>query len=337
MFADSLSSQTARRPLLAAGLGAFLCAIGVFPAQAQTPAADKFPSQAITIVVPFPAGGSTDFVARAMAQSLSDQWKVPVLVENRVGAGGNIGADFVARAPANGYTLLMGAVSTVTNPPLYKLAPYIPRLLTPLGVGVASPLVTVARLDLPAADLPGMLALSRSKPGGLNAGSAGAGTLSHLGLELLEADHKANIQHVPYKGSTPALTDVMGGQVDLMIDTVVSASPAIASGKVKALAVHSPRRIPALPQVPTYEEQGVKGMSFSAWNIFMAPAGTPNERIATLHAAMARSIREPAMAKALGERGLELIVQTPAESLEAIRGEAQRWEKVIRDKNIGLQ
>lgn len=331
-----LSSRSSRRYLMAAGLGALLSSVCCLPAQAQVSAAEKFPSQPVTIVVPFPAGGSTDYVARAMAQSLSETWKVPVVVENRVGAAGNIGADFVARSQANGYTLLMGAVSTVTNPPLYKLPPYIPRLLVPIGVGVASPLVTVARVDLPVTDIPALLALSRSKGGGLNAGSAGAGTLSHLGLELLEADHKGSIHHVPYKGSTPALTDVMGGQVDLMIDTVVSASAAIASGKVKALAVHTARRIPALPNVPTYEEQGFKGMSFSAWNIFMAPAATPNERIATLHAAMARAIREPAMARALGERGLELIVQTPTESLDAIRSEAQRWEKVIRDKNIGL-
>ena len=332
-----LSIRSIKRYLLAAGLGALLSLVCLWPVQAQGSAVEKFPSQAVTIVVPFPAGGSTDYVARAMAHSLSENWKVPVLVENRVGAGGNIGADFVARAPANGHTVLMGAVSTVTNPSLYKLAPYIPRLLVPIGVGVASPLVTVVRSDLSATDVPALLALSRNKAGGLNAASAGAGTLSHLGLELLEADHKGNLHHVPYKGSTPALTDVMGGQVDLMIDTVVSASPAIVSGKVKALAVHTLRRIPTLPNVPTYEEQGLKGMSFSAWNVFMVPVGTPAERIAILHAAMSRAVREPAMAKGLGERGLEIIVQTPAESLDAIRNDALRWEKVIRDKNIGLQ
>lgn len=333
------SSHAPRQPsrrLAALGACLFLGALGSLPVQALAQAADKYPSQQITIVVPFPAGGATDHFARTMAQALSDAWKVSVVVENRVGAGGNIGADFVARAPANGYTLLVGAVSTVTNPPLYKVPTYVPRVLTPVGIGVASPLVTVARNDLPAKDIPGMLALSQGKPGGLNAASAGAGTLSHLGLELLESDHKARVKHIPYKGSTPGLTDVMGGQVDIMIDSITSAASAITSGKLKALAVHTPRRSPVLPAVPTYEEQGIKGMSFSAWNILMVPTGTPADRIAALNATLAKAIREPATTKALGDRGLDVIVQTPAESLEFIRTDAQRWEKVIKDKNVSL-
>lgn len=306
------------------------------PLRAQAPSAGGFPSGPVTIVVPFPAGGSTDFVARTVAQQLAEAWKVPVLVENRVGAGGNIGADFVAKAPANGQTILLGAVSTVTNPPLYKTQPYIPRVLLPLGVGVNSQLVTIARNDLPVKDMPGVIALSATRPGGLNAASAGAGTLSHLGLELLDANHKAKINHVPYKGSAPALTDVAGGQVDVMIDTITSAAPMIAAGRVKALAVHSPQRSPALPNVPSYEEQGIQGMSFGAWNLFMVPEATPADRIAALHAAMARVVRDPAVAKAFAERGLDVIVQTPAASLDFLRGDAQRWEKVIKDKNITL-
>ena len=303
---------------------------------AQAPAAAAFPAGPVTIVVPFPAGGSTDFVARTVAQSLAEAWKVPVVVENRVGAGGNIAADYVARAPANGQTILIGAVSTVTNPPLYKTPPYIPRVLLPVGVGVNSQLVTVARNDLPAKDMREVIALSASRPGGLNAASAGAGTLSHLGLELLDSDHKARINHVPYKGSAPALTDMVGGQVDIMIDTITSAAPMIAAGRVKALAVHSPRRSPALPNVPSYEEQGIRGMSFGAWNLFMVPEGTPADRIAALNAAMASVVRDPAVAKAFAERGLEVIVQTPAASLDFTRSDAQRWEKVIKDKNITL-
>ncbi|HSV81844.1 MAG TPA: tripartite tricarboxylate transporter substrate binding protein [Ramlibacter sp.] len=318
------------------GLAALISAAALLPAPAKAQQSDRFPSSTVTIVVPFQAGGANDFVARTVAQPLSDTWKVPVVVENRVGAAGNIAADFVARAPASGHTILLGAVSMVTNPPLYKIQPYLPRVLTPVGVGVTGHLVTIARADFPARDIPGMLALSASKAGGLNAASAGAGTLSHLGLELLASSHKAKLNHIPYKGSAPALNDVMGAQVDVMIDTIVTAAPLIAAGKVKALAVHSPRRSPVLPGVPTYEEQGVKGMSFSAWNMFVVPTATPADRVAALNAALAKVMREPAIAKALADRGLDVIVQTPAESLEFMRNDAQRWEKVIKDKNISM-
>lgn len=306
------------------------------PALVHSQAADKFPSGTVTIVVPFPAGGATDYVARTLARSLADNWKVSVVVENKAGAAGNIGADFVSRAPANGLTMLLGAVTTVTNPPLYKMQPYIPRVLVPVGVGVNTQLVTVARNDLPAQDVASMIALSGTRAGGLNAASAGAGTLSHLGLELLEVNHKARINHIPYKGSAPALTDLAGGQVDIMIDSVTSAAPMIASGKVKAVAVHTPQRSPALPNVPTYEEQGMREMSFGAWNMFMVPAGTPADRIAALNSALTQAVRDPAIAKAMAERGLDILALTPAASLDYLLNDAQRWEKVIRDKNITL-
>jgi tripartite-type tricarboxylate transporter receptor subunit TctC len=298
-------------------------------------AQERFPSSQVTIVVPFPAGGANDFVARAVGQSLAEAWKVPVVVENRVGAAGNIAAEHVARAPANGHTVLLAAVSVVTNPPLYKIPSFVPRVLTPIGAGVSSHLVTIARSDFPARDVPAMLALA-STGAGLNAASAGAGTLSHLGLELLASDHKVKLAHIPYKGSAPALNDVMGAQVDIMIDTIATAAPLIASGKVKALAVHSPRRSSVLPNVPTYEEQGVGGMTFSAWNQFLVPSGTPADRVMSLNAAFARAMREPAVAKALGDRGLDVILQSPAETLEFMRSDAARWEKVIRERNVSL-
>jgi tripartite-type tricarboxylate transporter receptor subunit TctC len=265
---------------------------------------------------------------------LAAEWKVPVVVDNKAGASGKLAADAVARAPADGHTLLLGAVSVVTNPPLYRTPPYVPQSLRPLGVGVASQLVTIARPNLPAKDVPGLIALSASSPAGLNGASPGTGTLSHLGLEMLVLNHRARISHVPYRGSGPALTDIMGGQTDVMIDAITSAAPAIASGKAKAIAVHTPQRAALLPGVPTYEEQGVKGMAFGAWNIFLVPSRTPPERIATLHAALACAIRDPAVSKALSERALDAIVQSPEESIEFMRREAQRWEKVIRDANV---
>lgn len=312
-------------PLLAAAL----TPLGVL---AQT--AERFPSSQVTIVVPFPAGGSNDIVARAAAQVLSETWKVPVVVENRAGAAGNIGADHVAKAPPTGHTLMLGAVSMVTNPPMYRIAPFVPRALVPVGVGVNVPLVTVARPDLPVTDVASLIALASTRPGGLNAASAGAGTLSHLGAELLESDHKAKINHVPYRGSAPALTDVAGGQADILVDTVASALPMIQSGRVKAVAVHSPKRQAQLPNVPSYEEQGYKSLSFAAWNMFMVPQGTPADRIATLQAALARVLTDPAMVKSLNDRGIEPFVMTPAAALDFMLAEAQRWGKVIRDKNI---
>ena len=313
---------------LALGLSACL------PLVAAAQSAERFPSSTVTIVVPFPAGGSNDVVARLAAQQLTEAWKVPVVVENKVGAAGNIGADYVAKAAPNGHTLMLGAVSMVTNPSMYKIPAYVPRVLVPVGVGVSVPLVTVARSDLPVKDVASLIALAASKAGGLNAASAGSGTLSHLGAELLESDHKAKINHIPYKGSAPALTDVAGGQADILVDTVASALPMIQAGKVKAIAVHSPKRQPQLPNVPSYEEQGYKGLSFAAWNMFVVPEGTPADRIAVLNAALARVVNDPAIAKSLLDRGIEPFVMTPAASLDFMRAEAQRWEKVIREKNI---
>lgn len=297
-------------------------------------AQERFPSSTVAIVVPFPPGGATDYVARSVGNVLAEAWKVPVVVENRVGAAGNIAADFVARAPANGQTIMLGAASMVVNPPLYKIAPYIPRQLVPIGIGVTSYLVTIGRSDLAVKDMAALLALPATRQGQLNGASAGTGTLSHLGLEMLAAAQKIKLNHIPYKGSAPAVVDVMGGRVDVMIDTIASAAPAINSGKVKALGVHTEKRVAALPGAPTYDEQGLRGMNFSTWNIFVVPAATPPERIAALHAAFSKAIQEPAIAKSIADRGMDLVLQTPKESLEFMAGEAARWEAVVRERNL---
>ena len=323
------------RPLsrIAAAL-LLLFAVSLSPRSTLAQNAERFPSAAVTIVVPFPAGGSNDIVARMVAQSLNETWKVPVLVENRAGAAGNIGADYVAKAPATGHTMMLGAVSMVTAPAMYGVPPFVPRVLVPVGVGVSVPLVMVSRPDLPANDLASLAALAARSPGGLNAASAGAGTLSHLGVELLDSDHKVKINHIAYRGSAPALTDIAGGHADILVDTVASALPMIQAGRVKPIAAHSPRRQAQLPNVPSFEEQGFRSLTFAAWNMFVVPAATPSDRIATLHAALARIVDDPAFARSLQERGIDPFVMTPAASLEFMRAEAQRWETVIRDKKI---
>jgi tripartite-type tricarboxylate transporter receptor subunit TctC len=312
--------------------GAFCALLAAAASALSAPA--QFPSGPVTIVVPFPPGGATDYVARQVGQALATTWKVPVIVDNKAGAAGNIAAEAVARSAPDGHTLMLGAVSLVTNPALYKIPVFVPRVLTPLGVGVESQLVTIARVALPANDYRSLLSLAASKPGVLNGASAGSGTLSHLGLEELQAQHKLSIGHVPYKGSAPALNDIVGGQVDLMIDTVASAGPLIAAGKVKALAVHTRRRTAALPEVPTTDELGVRGMTFGAWNLFVVPSATPPERIALLNSALAKVMREPSVSRALNDRGLDIIAQRPAESLQFMLTEAGRWEKLIKAKGI---
>jgi tripartite-type tricarboxylate transporter receptor subunit TctC len=322
------------RPLSRIAACLLLLAAALWAPLVQAQGAERFPSATVTIVVPFPPGGSNDIVARMVAQSLAETWKLPVLVENRAGAAGNIGADYVAKAPANGHMMMLGAVSMVTAPAMYGVPPFVPRSLVPVGVGVSVPLVMVARPDLPASDVASLAALAARNPGGLNAASAGAGTLSHLGVELLESDRKVKINHIAYRGSAPALTDIAGGHADILVDTVASALPMIQAGRVKAIAVHSPGRQAQLPNVPSFEEMGLRSLTFAAWNMFVVPAATPADRIATLHAALARIAEDPAFARSLQERGIEPFVMTPAASLEFMRAEAQRWETVIRDKKI---
>lgn len=320
---------------LAAGLA--LAPSGLLlPRAAQ--AHEKFPApgKQLRITVPFPAGASTDFSARVVGQKLGEQQGLPIIVENKTGASGNIAADHVAKTPADGYNLLFGAVSLVTNPALYERPPYIPDQLVPVGVGIDTQLVLVARADLPAHTLKEVVAASAAKAGGINAASAGTATLSHLGWEILATETKVAFNHVPYRGSAPALTDLVAGQADVMIESVASALPYITSGKLRAIAVLTPRRLASLPGVPTAAEQNFKSLEYSAWNGFMAPAQTPPATLQALNTLLARAIQHPDVSKGLLERGLEPVVMTPAAYLSFTQQEARRWTKVIKDGNVKL-
>jgi tripartite-type tricarboxylate transporter receptor subunit TctC len=296
-------------------------------------AQDKFPSRPIRITVPFPVG-TTDYVGRLIGQKLGEQMGATVVVENKTGASGNIAADFVASAPADGYNLLLGAVSVVTNPALMARPPYVPAQLVPLGVGIDSQLVLVARTAFPARDLAALVKAAADKPGEVIAASPGVATLPHLGIEMLGTQAHVKFNHVPYRGSALVLTDLIAGRVDWVIDALVSARPFISSGKVRALAVLTPKRMASLPDVPTAGEQGFKFLEFSAWNGFMVAAGTSPALVQTLHEALARAIQAPEVSNPLIERGLDPVVLSPSAYLDFVLRESKRWSQVIKDAHV---
>ncbi len=296
-------------------------------------AQDKFPSRPIRITVPFPVG-TTDYVGRLIGQRLGEQLGATIVVENKTGASGNIAADFVANAPADGYNLLLGAVSVVTNPALMGKPAYVPSQLVPLGVGIDSHLVLLARLDFPARDLTGLVKAAADRPGAVNAASPGVATLPHLGIEMLATQARVKFNHVPYRGSALALTDILAGRVDWVIDSLASAKAFLSSGKVRALAVLTPKRVPSLPDVATAGEQGFQFLEFSAWNGFMVAAGTSSTMVQTLHEALARAIQAPETSKALMERDLDPVVMSPGAYLEFMQRESKRWSQVIKDANV---
>ena len=251
--------------------------VAAVPAAAQTA---SYPARAVKIVVPFPPGGATDLMTRNVSQKMVDAWGQPVVVENRAGANGMIGAEVVAKAPGDGYTFLTATIAHAANVSLFPNAPYrFQKDLQPVAIFGLIPLVPVVRADSSMRSLQDLVAGARA--GRLNAGSSGNGTASHLALELFKGVAKVNIQHVPYKGGAPAMTDLLGGQVDLIFALLPEALPHIRAGKLRALAVTSAERYPLLADVPTVAEAGMSGTEVTSWNGLMAPAGTPREVIMT--------------------------------------------------------
>lgn len=321
-----------RRTLLAATIGV-ACVLAA-PAFAQ----DKWPSKPITYVVPFPAGGTTDILARLIAQKLGPALGTTVIVENRAGAGGNIGSDFVAKAAPDGYTILGGTISShAINVSLYPKLPYDPvKSFAPVAligtnanvlvVGAASPYKTVQ--DLTAA--------AKAKPGSVSFASAGNGTSQHLSGELYKSIAHLDMVHVPYKGSAPAMQDVIGGQVPMMFDTSVVASPFIESGKVRALAVTSAKRTPQLPNVPTMAESGVAGYDLQSWQAIFAPAGVPAPILGRLQTEVGKILKSPEIVERLGKLGMEASTMTPEQFAAFQVAEIAKWAKVIKAGNIKI-
>ena len=298
--------------------------------------AQGFPNRPVRLIVPFPAGGTTDILARAIAQKLSESLGQSFVVDNRPGAGGNIGSDLVAKSPPDGYTLLMGTVGThAINPGLYPKMPYDHvKDFAPVVLVAGVPNVLVVNPGVPVKTVAELVTLARDKPGTINFASSGSGTSIHLSGELFKSLTGTQITHVPYKGSSPALTDLIGGQVQIMFDNLPSAMPHIKGGKLRAIALTSSKRAPALPDVPTIAESGVASLaSFEAtsWFGIFAPAGTPRDVVLKINADTNKALQSAEMKEKLLSQGAEAVGNTPEYFADYIKAETIKWARVVRD------
>ncbi|CAN7665789.1 hypothetical protein D9M68_91550 [compost metagenome] len=296
-------------------------------------AADAYPSKPIHFVVPYPPGGPTDLMARLLQASLQSRLGVPVVVENRAGAGGNIGTDVVAKAAPDGYTILLAASGPMAvNPTLYKRLPYNPQAdLAPVIQISAFPLVLEVHPDRSAKDVKSFITSLRNKPGDYSFASAGNGTPQHLVGELFNTEVGTKMQHVAYKGAGPALNDVLAGQVPVMFDILASSLPYIKAGKLRPLAVTTKTRVPALPDVPTLAESGMPGFDFVAWHGIAVPAATPRDIVIKLNTVINASFKDPEFRKRWEAIGTPAVGGTPEAFGALIRSETTRLGKIVRD------
>jgi tripartite-type tricarboxylate transporter receptor subunit TctC len=309
----------------------------VFLASAGVRAQAGYPSRPVRIVVPSPPSGGTDIIGRVLAQHFSKALGQQFVVENRAGAGNMIGIEAVARAAPDGYTLLMVPSTLALNSVLYKKVPYDPiRDFAPVTLAATAPNILIVNTALPAKSLAELIALAKQKPGALSYGTPGVGTSPHMAMELLKSMAGIDVQHVPYKGTAPALTDVMSGQIAAMFANALTARPQIDSGRVRALAVSGPKRIEALPGVPPVAET-VPGYEAMQWYGLVAPAGTPPAIIARLNAEALKALRSGEMKERLALDGAEPVGSTPAEFGALIRSELEKWSRVARSANIEPQ
>lgn len=298
----------------------------------------SFPKQPVTLVVPFPAGGPTDAMARLLAQKLSERLGQQVVIDNRGGAGGGIAAELVARAPADGHTLFFGTTGTMSiNPSLYKKLRYDPvKDFAPVSLMATTMNVLVVNPEVPAKNLAELVQLAKSKPGELAYGSAGNGSSNHLSGELFKSITGVQVSHVPYRGSAPAMIDLLGGRIAMMFDTIAVQTQNIAVGKVRALAVTGPKRSPLLPEVPTAQEAGLKGFDVTIWFGVLAPAGTPAPIIERLNRDIVAVMAADDMRKRMQADGAEARTTTPAEFAALIKQDTAKWAPVVKASGATL-
>jgi len=301
--------------------------------------AQPYPARPIRIVVPFPAGGNADIFARAYALKLGDAWKQTALVDNRAGAAGIIGTQFVAKSPADGYTLLFGTTGThTTNPAVYAKLPYDPvKDFSPVSNFADSPFLLVLHPSVPANSLKELITLAKARPGQLDYASFGIGSSAHLAGEMLRTMAGINIVHVAYKGGPPALTDLIGGHVALMFNSLPAVLPVVKSGKLHALALAGAKRTPTLPEMPTFAEAGLANFEAGSWYGILAPAGTPRDVVTKLHTETVRILALPDVKQRLASEGAEAIGNTPEEFATQIRHDIARWAKVASEAMIKTQ
>lgn len=296
----------------------------------------RFPAKPIRLVIPFSPGGANELMARGIAQKVAASTGQPFLIEHHGGAGGTIGSAMVARSAPDGHTLLMGAASCISlAPSLYAKLPYDPvRDFAPVTNVAAGPYVLVVHPSVPARSLPEFLALARAKPGALNYASSGPGSISHFAAEMLRAAARIDLVNVSYKGTGPALADVLGGHVELMFADLGVVMPYLATGRLRAVAITGARRSPQAPQIATVSESGLPGYGIVNWRGVLAPAGVPRETLARLNAEIVRAVRAPDLSEALVREGYEPIADSPEAFAETIRAEVARFAKVVRAAGI---
>ena len=293
--------------------------------------AQQYPSRPIRLIVPFPPGGGNDIVARALAMKLGEGLGQSVVIDNRGGAGGTIGTDLTAKAPPDGYTLLVNNISLAVNHTLFPKLPYDTlRDLAPVSLIGRQPNVVVVHMGVPAKSMRELIDYARAKPGELTYGSGGVGTASHLATEMLKLMTRTDMVHVPYKGLGPALTDLVGGRLQLIISTMASAMPQMRSGKLRPLAVTTAQRSPFYPEVPTMNEAGVKGYEFSTWYGLLAPARTPGGIVDRLNAETGKALAAPALKEQFASQGLDPVASTPQEFANYLRSEVTKWRTVVK-------
>nr|WP_240933268.1 tripartite tricarboxylate transporter substrate binding protein [Diaphorobacter sp. HDW4B] len=299
--------------------------------------ADTWPSKPITLVVPFPPGGPTDMVARVLAQNVGEQLGQSVIVDNKPGANGNIGNAFVAKAAADGYTVLYNTSSIALSPALYKKLSYnVNTELAPVALTAVVPLALVVNPKAPVNSVAEFVKYAKDQKGKLSYGSAGNGNVTHLAAFQLVQHYGIEATHVPYKGSAPADVDLVAGQIDFLTDTINSVSAFIKDGKLKLLAVSTSKRLPNFPQAPTLAESGMTGYESGAWQGVMVPAKTPKEVVDKLNAAINKALKDPEVLKKLAIQSTEPLGSTPAEYGAYIKKEIARWDSVVKSTGVSL-
>jgi tripartite-type tricarboxylate transporter receptor subunit TctC len=294
-----------------------------------------FPTKPLRIVVTYPPGGGADLMARLVAPKMGEFLGQPVVVENKAGAGGQIGAQEVARAAADGHTLLLDAFNHAVNPSLYATLPYDgTRAFAPVSILVLFPNVLVVHPAFAASDVKSLVAMAKAKPGTIAFASSGNGSAQHLAGELFRQRMGIDITHVPYKGGGPALNDVIGGQVPMYFANMASGLPHVKGGRLRALAITGARRSPALPEAPTMAESGVPGYEVYEWNGIFAPAGTPAPVVAKLSEAVHHALQDPAVRARIGSLGGEIADYDPARAGEFVRAQAELWGRIVREGAI---
>jgi tripartite-type tricarboxylate transporter receptor subunit TctC len=301
--------------------------------------AQNYPSRPVRLIVPYPAGGTTDILARLAAKELTERLKQPFVVENKAGASGAIGSVEVARAAPDGYTLLMATASSHgINSAVYKKLPYdAVKDFAPVTNLASTPNIIVVNNEVPAKNLAELIALAKAQPGKLNFGSTSLGGSPHMSAELLKMMAHIDMTHVPYKGAAPMLTDLLGGQIQVGFDNLPSTIGFVRSGKVRAIAVTTPARWPGAPDIPTVAESGVPGYEVSGWFGLLAPAGTPKATLEVIQQALAAAVREPALSKQMLDLGAQPIANSPDEFAAQIRREVDKWQEVAKATGVSVE